>query len=110
MRSPTTIGDEAPRGIGVIHAMPVLSGLPSAQSRDHFRGGVAPGKRPVPSPPRQPTGCSGLGRKVAAPIRGLGFLIVALLAFSAAVQQATAPMANASRALTGTPCIDVWMS
>src|SRR5271154_1194585 len=82
IRSPTTIGDEAPLGTGVIHRMPADSGLPSLTARDQLMGGVAPGKRPLQSP-RQPTGCSGVGRKPGAPRTVLARLL-AMLAASAA--------------------------
>jgi hypothetical protein len=60
------MGAEAPAGTGVIHMMPELSGLVPLEVRDHFVGGFAPGKRPVPSP-RQPTGRSGDGIRFAVP-------------------------------------------
>src|SRR5271154_407448 len=87
MRSPTTIGAEAPAGTGDMNMMPALSGRLPVQVRDHLVGGLAAGKQPEPAP-RHSVGRSLLGSWPWVP-RG-AFARALLAAVSAAAAAAAA--------------------
>src|SRR5580658_995233 len=110
MRSPTTIGAEAPAGTGVMNMIPALSARLPVQPRDHLVGGLAPGKRPLPSP-RHSVGRSALGIWPWVPsgafARALLAAVSAAVAAAAALlwTAATSPATRSARPTTPGPVL-----